>query len=302
MQPINPLSSYLKMKEKILHMRNFCLLSLILLLVGACGKPKYDHKGRTPLVELNGNFLYKEDLAAVQSAGQSKDDSLLFAEHYIRNWAEDILLYEKAQDNIPDNEEVEKLVRNYRKALIVHAYQQALIGQKLAENSTEEELQAYYEKNKEVFKAESPLMKGLFIKVPLTSPGISRVRQWYKDERQSAVEHLEKYSLQNAVKYEYFYDKWIPVSDILTLMPFNEENVDAYFARNRRVEVKDTAFWYFLNVSDYIPAGGQEPYEAAKPMVTEMLLNGKQVEFLNQVKDDLYQEAVEDGKIKYCVN
>lgn len=274
----------------------------MMLLVGACGKPQYDHKGRTPLVELDGNFLYQEDLAAVQPVGQSKDDSLLFAEHYIRNWAEDILLYEKAQNNIPDNAEIEQLVKNYRKALIMHVYQQSLIQEKLAEEITEADLQTYYDTNKDVFKAEAPLMKGLFIKVPLTSPGIGRVRQWYKDERQSAVEHLEKYSLQNAVKYEYFYDKWIPATEILSLMPLREEKVDAYFAKNRHVELKDTAYWYFLNVSDYIPTGGQEPYEAARSAVSEMVVNRKQVEFLNQVKGDLYNEAVEDGKLKYCVN
>ncbi len=283
-------------------MRNICLLGLMMLLVGACGKPQYDHKGRTPLVELDGNFLYQEDLAAVQPVGQSKDDSLLFAEHYIRNWAEDILMYEKAQNNIPDNAEIEQLVKNYRKALIMHVYQQSLIQEKLAEEITEADLQTYYDTNKDVFKAEAPLMKGLFIKVPLTSPGIGRVRQWYKDERQSAVEHLEKYSLQNAVKYEYFYDKWIPASEILSLMPLREEKVDAYFAKNRHVELKDTAYWYFLNVSDYIPTGGQEPYEAARSAVSEMVVNRKQVEFLNQVKGDLYKEAVEDGKLKYCVN
>lgn len=274
----------------------------MMLLAGACGKPQYDHKGRTPLVELDGNFLYQEDLAAVQPVGQSKDDSLLFAEHYIRNWAEDILMYEKAQNNIPDNAEIEQLVKNYRKALIMHVYQQSLIQEKLAEEITEADLQTYYDTNKDVFKAEVPLMKGLFIKVPLTSPGIGRVRQWYKDERQSAVEHLEKYSLQNAVKYEYFYDKWIQASEILSLMPLREEKVDAYFAKNRHVELKDTAYWYFLNVSDYIPTGGQEPYEAARSAVSEMVVNRKQVEFLNQVKDDLYKEAVEDGKLKYCVN
>ena len=283
-------------------MRNICLLGLMMLLAGACGKPQYDHKGRTPLVELDGNFLYQEDLAAVQPVGQSKDDSLLFAEHYIRNWAEDILMYEKAQNNIPDNAEIEQLVKNYRKALIMHVYQQSLIQEKLAEEITEADLQTYYDTNKDVFKAEVPLMKGLFIKVPLTSPGIGRVRQWYKDERQSAVEHLEKYSLQNAVKYEYFYDKWIPASEILSLMPLREEKVDAYFAKNRHVELKDTAYWYFLNVSDYIPTGGQEPYEAARSAVSEMVVNRKQVEFLNQVKGDLYNEAVEDGKLKYCVN
>lgn len=283
-------------------MRNICLLGLCLLVAGACKKPQYDHKGRTPLVELDGNFLYKEDLASVQPAGRTSDDSLLFAEHYIRNWAEDILLYEKARDNVPNSDEIEKLVHNYRKALIMHTYQQALIHQKLSEEITEEELQSYYEQNKAAFKADVPLMRGLFIKVPLTAPQLARVRQWYRDERQTAVEHLEKYSLQNAVKYEYFYDKWVPASEILSWIPLNERDVDAYFSRNHRVEIKDTAFWYFLNVADYIPTGAQEPYEAARLLVNEMVLNRKQVEFLNRVKDDLYKQALDDGKIKYCEN
>ena len=288
------------MRKKLV--RNICLWGLCLLVAGACGKPQYDHKGRTPLVELDGNFLYKEDLVAVQPAGQSANDSLLFAGHYIRNWAEDILLYEKARDNIPDNDEIEKLVHNYRKALIMHTYQQALIQQKLSGEMSEEELQAYYEQNKTAFKADVPLMRGLFIKVPLTAPRLARVRQWYKDERQEAVEHLEKYSFQNAVKYEYFYDKWVSASEVLSWIPLDVSDVDTYFARNRRVEVKDTAFWYFLNVVEYIPTGAQEPYEAARLLVHDMVLNRKQVEFLNQIKDELYREALDDGKIKYCEN
>ena len=127
--------------------------------------------------ELDGNFLYHEDLQAVLPAGLSKDDSLLFAEHYIRNWAEDVLLYKKAQSNIPNSGEIDKLVENYRKALIMHAYQQALINQTLSEEISETELADYYEKHQELFKVESPLIKGLFIKVPLTAPQLGSVRR-----------------------------------------------------------------------------------------------------------------------------
>ena len=91
-------------------------------------------------MELDGNFLYREDLQSVLPAGLSKDDSLLFAEHYIRNWVEDILLYDKAQSNIPNNGEIDKLVENYRKALIMHTYQQALIPQRLSEEISEQDL------------------------------------------------------------------------------------------------------------------------------------------------------------------
>lgn len=279
-------------------MRATCFGLFIFLLCVACNE-QYDHKGRTPLVELDGNFLYKEDLQSVLPANLSKDDSLLFAEHYIRNWVEDVLLYDKAQNNIPDNKEIDKLVENYRKMLIMHTYQQALIHQQLSEEISEQDLTDYFEKNQTLFKVERPLMKGLFIKVPLQASQLANVRRWYKTETRDAVEHLEKYSLQNAVKYEYFYDKWVPVSDVLNMLPLKVPHVEEYLNKNKHVELKDTAFYYFLNVSDYRSIGEQEPYEFARVHVKDMLLNMRRVEFMNQVKDDLYQRAVRRDKIKY---
>ena len=260
---------------------------------------KHDHRGKTPLVEVNGTFLYKEDLQSVLPAGLTKDDSLLFAEHYIRTWVEDLLLYEKAQNNIPDNEEIDRLVENYRKALIMHTYQEELIGQRLTKDIPEQEIAEYYEKNKELFKLDRPLVKGLFIKVPLTAPQLTNVRKWYKSEAQEAVEHLEKYSFQNAVKYEYFYNKWVPVTDVLDLIPLKEASPEQYVDKHRHVELKDTAFYYFLNVSDYRGAGEEKPYEFARSEVKDLLVNQKRVNFMEQVKNDLYQQAVNKKKIIY---
>ena len=151
MQRIIVLSSYLKLSIIQLTMRKTGLLLISLLFCASCAD-KHDHKGQTPLVEVDGNFLYKEDLQAVLPAGLSKDDSLLFAEHYVRSWVEDVLLFNQAQSNIPDNGEIDKLVENYRKALIMHTYQQELISQKLSGEIPEQEIADYYEKNKELFK------------------------------------------------------------------------------------------------------------------------------------------------------
>lgn len=279
-------------------MRILVLLPVILLACGSC-KEKHDHRGKTPLVEVDGNFLYKEDLMSVLPEGLSKDDSTLFAEHYIRSWAEEILMYEKAEDNIPDNVDVEKLVENYRKALIMHTYQQELINQKLTNEIPEQEMTEYYERNKELFKLESPLIKGLFIKVPLTAPQLNNVRRWYKTEKQDAIENLEKYSLQNAVKYEYFYDKWVHVTDILDMIPLKVDAPEEYVNKHRQVELKDTAFHYFLNVSDYRGAGEEKPYEFARPEVKDLLVNRRRVSFMEQVKSDLYRQAVNKKKIIY---
>ena len=176
-------------------MRILVLLLITLLGCGAC-KEQHDHKGKTPLVEVDGNFLYKEDLMSVLPVGLSKDDSILFTEHYIRSWAEEILLYEKAANNIPDNVDVDKLVENYRKALIMHTYQQELISQKLTNDISEHEIAEYYGKNKELFKLESPLIKGLFIKVPLTgipvdTEAIIRRKNTETQTQKSALERWE---------------------------------------------------------------------------------------------------------------
>ena len=90
---------------------------------------------------------------------------------------EDVLLFDKAEGNIPDNAKIAKLVENYRRALIMHTYQEELVNQKLANEISDEEISTYYEKNKELFHTEHPFVKGLFIKVPLHSQDLDKCTQ-----------------------------------------------------------------------------------------------------------------------------
>lgn len=273
-------------------------LLFVVCFLSACGQ-KTDHKGKTPLIEVAGEFLYREDLQSVLPDDLSKDDSLLFAEHYIRNWIEETLLYNKAESNIPDNDRLEKLVENYRRSLILHAYQQELIEQKLKEKIPDEEIDKYYEEHKKLFVLEYPLLKGLFMKVPLKSPELNQVRVWYKKNTPDAIEKLEKYSLRNAVIYDYFYDRWIPATEVMDKIPLSLSNSEKSLKEIGHVEVKDSAYYYFLNISDYLDTGEQEPLEFARNEIKDILLNLKRVDFMRKVKNDLYNDAVDRKKIVY---
>lgn len=279
--------------------KNWGVILVIATAMTGCGQ-EHNHKGKTPLVEVSGEFLYKEDLQAALPLNISKDDSVLFAEHYIRNWIEDALLFDKAEGNIPDNDKISKLVENYRRALIMHTYQEELVNQKLANDISEEEINAYYEKNKELFRLDNPLVKGLFIKVPLSSPDLGNVRVWYRKNNQDIIEKLEKYSLRNAVSYDYFYDRWTSVPDVAAKIPLKVLDTDAnYLDKNRNVEVKDTAFCYFLHIEDFLGKDKQKPLDFARDEIKEILINLKRVEFINKVKEDLYQRASDRNKIIY---
>ncbi len=270
----------------------------MLVLCCSCSS-SYDSKGMTPLVEIDGNFLYRENLEAVMPAGLTKEDSLLFVGNYIHNWVEETLLFEKAQANIPDNEQIEALVESYRKSLIVHTYKQELIKEQLVSEISEKEMHQYYDEHKDLFTLSQPLIQGLFIKVPYTAPKLKSVREWYKKNDREAVENLEKYSLQNAVKYEYFYNKWVAAADVIDLLPSNSLSLEQLTQTKTAYELKDTAYYYFLNVSDIYRVGEQEPYEHAGAKLREILINLKQVDFIKNMKADLYQDAVKNKRIKY---
>ena len=275
-----------------------CLIIGLLVMSGCSGS--FNHQGKTPLVEVGDAFLYKEDLDAALPVGIHDKDSVRFAEDYIRNWVEDVLLYGKAEGNIPDNEKIDQQVAAYRRALIMHTYQEELVRQKLGNEVSEEEIEAYYEAHAAQFLAEQPYIQGLFMKVPVQTRNLNRVRNWYKRNTQDAIDGLEKFSIAHAVSYEYFYDRWRPVSEFALKMPLEALETDMdYLKRNKNVEVRDTVYCYFLHVEQFLPKGDLLPLEYAKNEIKEMIINLKRVAFINQMKNDLYREASENNDIIY---
>ena len=250
------------------------------------------------------SFLYQEDLQAALPLNLSADDSVLFAENYIRNWIEDALLFGKAEDNVRDSEKVKALVESYRKALVMHTYQEELVNQRLSEEITSKEVADFYENNKSLFKLEKPIVKGVFIKVPLQASGLADVRRWYKKNSQDAIEKLEKYSLRNAVTYDYFQDQWRLLEEIEAMIPAkNWDSESNYLKQNKNIELKDTAFHYFLHIEEFQGKGEQKPLDFAQEEIKEILINLKRVDFMNRVKEDLYRQASDkNGIIYYYLN
>lgn len=275
--------------------------TFLCILLGFVGcSQQYDHKGKTPLVEVVGKFLYEEDLRLAMPLDISKDDSALFADKFIKNWVEDALMFDKAEGNIPDNAKVHELVDNYRKSLIMHIYQEELIKQKLSGEITDAEIEDYYNRNKSLFILEEPIVKGLFMKVPLQTSGLADVRRWYKRNTQDVIEKLEKYSLRNAVTYDYFYDQWKTIKDLSSVIPLKELKTDYdYLNRKRDLEIKDTAYHYFLHVEDFYREGKVKPFDLAKEEIKDILINLKRVDFIEKVKDDLYRRALDKNEINY---
>ncbi len=275
----------------------FPLVILSLLLV-ACNT-RTDQRGKQVIATVGNSSLTIGELEAGIPQEISPEDSIILADKIIRQWIKDNLLYDLAKKNISDLEEINLLVENYRKSLMVFHYQEQLVNEKLSRDISDEEMLAYFDNNKGGFKLEHTLIKGLYLKVPLDAPQINDIRSWCKSGSKATLDKIEKYSVQNAVVYDYFYDRWVDFNDMMDNLPVHYNDPDATVKNNRYIELQDSSYYYFLNIKEYLPEGSDAPFEHAKPTVKEVLINQKKMGFLKELEDDLYDKAVEKGQVKF---
>jgi len=250
-----------------------------------------------PFVEVKGEFLYKKDIKNILPENLSKEDSITYINNYIKKWAVRILMYEKANKNINDDDEIEKLVSDYRKSLVIHRYQEKLIVQKI-KSPSESEMQEYYNANSEIFKLNQNLIMGLYMKVPKNAPKIDELRHWINNQNSINLEKIEKYSYKNAVSYEYFGDHWVGFDEVICNMPIRQdENVNKLLSE-KLIEREDNTYKYILHINKYKTIGSTEPFDFAKDKIKIILMNVNKTNYINQVEDELYNKAEKRGIIK----
>lgn len=282
-------------------MHNWFILLIILVLGYSCNKPKADAQ-RTVLLEVEGRFLYKDQVEAIIPPNMTGDDSVAIAQKYMRKWATDVLLFENAKRNITNKAEIDQLLEEYRRSLIIHQYQQGLIAQRLSAEPAESEMQNFYEAYSDQFTLKENIIKGIFLVIPNNAPQKANVRSWVQSGNTKALENIEKYSMQHAISYDYFGNNWVPFSDVLRKMPLQLEDATAFVARNKFVEASDSTANYLLKIESYRTVGQTEPYDMARPKIVNIMMNKKKADFIATFENELYDDAIKKGNIVFFEN
>lgn len=237
------------------------------------------------LVKVNDRILTRNEVESLIPKGTTSADSLLLAESYIKKWVKDELVLKIAQRNLgSDKETIDKLVDAYRRSLLRYRYQEKLIQEKLSDEIQESDVLTYYDTNKEKFVLDKNLIKGLFLKVPADAPNLSEVKTWYKSGNVASLEKIEKYSIQNAAIYEYFFDKWVDFDEIRNNIPNQISNPESFLRTNKTLEVTDSSYCYLLNIRQVLLKGQVEPFEYAEPRIREILINQRKLDFIKNLK------------------
>lgn len=279
--------------------KNTTLLSVCIgFLLTACSTSVPPDGKRVAVAEADGIYLYQDEVEAATPTRLSGKDSIDFVKAYIRSWGEDALFYKAAESNIADDEFVQKAVEDYRQNLIINLYQDRLVRERLGKEISDSLIRSYYDREKELFVADYPLMKGLFIKVAKGNAALPKLRKQMKLAHKDDRDRIERFSLSGAVDYKYFCDTWTAVAEIAVSMPTDADNKILNSKPGSILEMGDERYVCLLRVDSILREGDILPMAVAQEEIKEAIYNERKAEFISTVRKDLLRRAEKKGRFK----
>jgi len=270
-----------------------CIVVLFMLASCSLWQPKH-REG--VVAEVNGQSLTCAELAEITRAATSSEDSAVMAEAYIYQWAADILEYAEARDRA--NEEIDRLVEDYRRSLYIHAYEQKIVARHRPKQWADTLVERIYKQQQSQLRLTESIVKGVLVIVPKGTPKIDQLKSWLYKLTDANIEKIEKYAFQYATGYEYFPAQWCSVNQVILRLPLESNILEERMDKNKQIVLEDSISVYVLQITDKCHSGDVMPIEYAREKIEQILFTQWQVEYMQEERKKMYEEALRFNKLK----
>lgn len=226
-------------------------------------------------------------------------DSGFIAKRLIENWAKDELFYQEAKQKLlPEDMDVEAEVEKYRRELINYKYEVKLIENNLDTTITKEEVQAYYDANRDNFILKDNIAKVNYFKIPLASKAIDKIKKAIYSINPKDKEQLKSLCLQYADNYFINDSTWLLLEDIKKEIPQLRDLPEYNFYAGRYFEFTDSLDYYYLKIKEIKVKNGLSPINFEMNNIRKIILNQRKMKLIRQYKDQVLEKAKSEGKYK----
>ena len=291
---------YLRLAVKYFYPKLIRLACILLIIAGCYGCSLFERRNtQDAVVTIGSNVLTRSTLDDITRSASDSIDSVRIAEDYIRQWAGDILFYEKATHD--KNPEIEARVEQYRRELYTYEYEQRLIAQRMDKTIDSAEISAFYYEHRPMFILEEPMLKGLLIVVPNATPDIKKLKKWLGKHNEE-IENIEKYAYNYCTGYELFTDRWLTATELRRHVPIAQQELSTLLKQQQQIDVQDSLQTYIIQITDKRLQGEEMPIEYAEPKIKKIILGEREPAFISEQKALFYHEADRLFRIKRAEN
>ena len=277
-------------------MNRISLIIAIALVAASCGNSRSDPK-RVPVARAGDAYLYLDDLPKLIQPGTSQADSAVLIHNYINSWAKKEFIFRKAEENLSQEltNEIDSQIEETRANLVIYQYQRQMMLERMDTVINEAEMESYYNDNQASFVLGSNIIKALFIKLPVETPNLARIRSLARSSEQTDLQELESICYQFAEKFDDFNEQWVPFDRLWVELPEEIQNEESFLRRTTFHEATDSLNMYFITIRDYRLRSTPAPFEYVREDIKRIIWNNRRLEFIQNLENSIYNDALKEN-------
>jgi hypothetical protein len=277
-------------------MNRISIIIAIALVAASCGNSRSDPK-RVPVARAGDAYLYLDDLPKLIQPGTSQADSAVLIHNYINSWAKKEFIFRKAEENLSQEltNEIDSQIEETRANLVIYQYQRQMMLERMDTVINEAEMESYYNDNQASFVLGSNIIKALFIKLPVETPNLARIRSLARSSEQTDLQELESICYQFAEKFDDFNEQWVPFDRLWVELPEEIQNEESFLRRTTFHEATDSLNMYFITIRDYRLRSTPAPFEYVREDIKRIIWNNRRLEFIQNLENSIYNDALKEN-------
>lgn len=265
----------------------------IALLAAGCGSGSDVRENA--VARVYDEYLMRADLHGIVPEGMSSADSALMVRDYINNWIQNKLLLHQAEENLSnDQKDFTRKMEEYRNSLIIYAYEQELIRQKVDTVVNPSEIVQYYNTHKEDFELRDNIVKVIYVKLQ-KGKQVDRFRPLIRSEKDADRVKLQDLSDKFAINSYLDEDNWLLFNDILKEIPIKTYNQEEYLKNNRFIELEDSLYTYLLNIKGFMIKESVSPLSFETENIRSIIISKRKMALIEDMQKNLYNDALKQG-------
>lgn len=271
------------------------LIGLVcVLFLQSCNLKSNDSQG-VVVAECYGKYLYESDLVGVVAPGTDIVDSLNRVNAFVDSWIRRELLLHQAEKNLPKEQfDFSKQIQEYQNSLVIYAYETQLAEQKLDTVVTDEEIETYYEQNKENFQLRQTMVRAAYVILKSDCKQKNDFQKLMRDSDTLMLQRLDIMATYYAVSSYLDVDAWLRLDELLKIIPIEIYNTESFLKKNRFVMFDKDDFTYLVRFEDYLMEEEISPLDMERENIRSMILMKRKKELLDALKSRLYEKAAKD--------
>jgi len=256
------------------------------------------------LARVNDDYIFNSDLKKVLPKNLSFEDSILFTNNFINNWAKRKLLFEKALINLDESEQNElfDLIDTYKNEIFSYAYQEKIVKSTMDTIINERSIVDYYDLNKSNFKLNQEIIKARYLILNNKNYNLKEVTNRFRSYKPKDLIFLDSISLQfNAF---YFNDStWINKDIFFSKFPEINDRLKRNITKNKLFyKFQDSLELYLIKIIEYKNKNDIAPFDFIKPTLKQVLINKKKLEFISKFEKEIIEDALQKKEFEIYEN